>query len=231
MSFDRLAPHYRWMERLLAGSKLQRCRTAFLAEARDAERVLLVGEGPGRFLEAFLQVNKIAKVTCLDASAAMIAQAQKRLDAVTLTRVEWIHGDALTWEPPPRTFDCVGTFFFLDCFAAAELAEVARRLATAATDDATWLIADFCEPSRGAARWRARAIIWLMYAFFQPVTHLSADRVHAPNAALERQGFRLRARMVSEWGLLHSDLWVRRLKREMPGDTLTARQSLATMLP
>src|SRR5439155_22241467 len=32
MSFDTLAPHYRWMEFILAGKKLQRCRTAFLDE-------------------------------------------------------------------------------------------------------------------------------------------------------------------------------------------------------
>ena len=27
MSFDRLAPHYTWMEAVLAGPRLQRCRT------------------------------------------------------------------------------------------------------------------------------------------------------------------------------------------------------------
>lgn len=32
MSFDLLAPHYRWLEFVLAGNKLQRCRTAYLAE-------------------------------------------------------------------------------------------------------------------------------------------------------------------------------------------------------
>ena len=29
-SFDLLAPHYRWMEFVLAGRKLQECRTVFL---------------------------------------------------------------------------------------------------------------------------------------------------------------------------------------------------------
>ena len=44
MSFDLLAPHYRWMEFILAGEKLQRCRTAFLDELPAARNILLVGE-------------------------------------------------------------------------------------------------------------------------------------------------------------------------------------------
>lgn len=31
MSFDRIAPHYRWLEAILAGNVLQRARTAWLA--------------------------------------------------------------------------------------------------------------------------------------------------------------------------------------------------------
>ena len=36
MSFDRLAPHYSWMERVLAGRELHKCRTAFLETTRGA---------------------------------------------------------------------------------------------------------------------------------------------------------------------------------------------------
>src|SRR5882762_1835947 len=51
--FDRLAPHYYWMECVLAGRTLQRCRTAFLEQTRDATAALLIGEGNGRFLAEF----------------------------------------------------------------------------------------------------------------------------------------------------------------------------------
>ena len=54
MSFDHLAPHYRWMEWLLAGSKPQRCRTTFLDTLPTARHALLLGEGNGRFLREFL---------------------------------------------------------------------------------------------------------------------------------------------------------------------------------
>lgn len=52
MNFDRLAPFYRAMETLAAGGKLQRCRLAFLGEIPIPRRVLLAGEGHGRFLVA-----------------------------------------------------------------------------------------------------------------------------------------------------------------------------------
>ena len=55
MSFDLLAPHYRWMEWVLAGEKLQRCRTAWLEVLPAPARVLILGEGNGRFLEALMR--------------------------------------------------------------------------------------------------------------------------------------------------------------------------------
>src|SRR5215469_5978584 len=71
MSFDVLAPHYRWMEFVLAGKKLQRCRTAFLSQVADRQNVLLVGEGNGRFLVECRRSLKNARITCVDASARM----------------------------------------------------------------------------------------------------------------------------------------------------------------
>ena len=75
MSFDRLAPHYRWMECVLAGSKLQRCRTAFIDNVSVARRALLLGEGNGRFLVELFRARPDIHVTCVDASSAMLARA------------------------------------------------------------------------------------------------------------------------------------------------------------
>ena len=77
------------------------------------------------------------------------------------------------------------------------------------TDDARWLIADFCEPRRGWRKWRARVILQAMYWFFRRATDLPASRLTAPDVILARNGFQLQARRTFEWGLLQSDLWVR----------------------
>ena len=72
MSFEAIAPHYRWLERVTAGPLLQRCRIEFIHEIKDARNILLLGEGRGRCLVEVRQQNPEAQITCIDASACML---------------------------------------------------------------------------------------------------------------------------------------------------------------
>lgn len=212
MSFDRLAPHYRWMEFVLAGGKLQRCRTAFLSQMTQARQVLILGEGNGRFLTECAQRLRFAQITCVDASDRMLELARARLRSRRLPEgtVEFVHADALKWAAPARRFDLVVTHFFLDCFPAAVLRQLLEKIAGLASPEAYWLLADFTIPDRGPACWRATIIHWMMYSFFAVATRLPARRLTPPDASLRAQGFVLRERLLLDWGLLHSDLWQRR---------------------
>jgi ubiquinone/menaquinone biosynthesis C-methylase UbiE len=214
VSFDLLAPHYRWMEWLLAGEKLQRCRTAFLSEVQDARHVLLLGEGNGRFLSAFVQVNRFANITVLDASKRMLEQARRRMAGSDSerheARINYIHADVLEWEPPARRFDLIVTNFFFDCFPENQLAVLVPQLARAAHAEARWIVSDFRVPPRGLSRWRAQWIIAVMYWFFRISTRLAVRSITPIDALLDASGFQLRQRRASEWGLLHTDLWQRR---------------------
>lgn len=209
MSFDLLAPHYRWMEWLLAGGKLQRCRTAFVQAIPGPRRVLMLGEGNGRCLVELLRAYPQAHFTCVDASRRMLDRARARARAQGLgdDRIEFVHADVSGWQAPLEKFDLLVTHFFLDCFRADQLAQMVPRLAAAAAPGAHWLLADFHEPTAGIAKWRARGILRAMYFFFQRVTGLPASRLTPPDAFLQQSGFVLRERTLSEWGLLHSDLW------------------------
>jgi ubiquinone/menaquinone biosynthesis C-methylase UbiE len=208
-SFDKLARHYRWMEGVLAGSKIQRCRTAFLQSIPSPQRVLLVGEGNGRFLVELLRVHPKAHCVCVDSSPAMLAEAQARLRASGLgdCDVQFVKADLLDWTPLPGRFDLVVTHFVLDCFEPGQLDRVVAQLAESAAPGAHWLLADFGEPSSGVAKWRARLILDAMYLFFHSVTRIPATQLTAPNEVLKRHGFVLRQQRSFEWGLLHSDLW------------------------
>ena len=86
---------------------------------------------------------------------------------------------------------------------------ILARLADAATADACWLAADFRKPEKGPARWRAQAILALMYVFFRWATGIAATRLPGVDPLLRKQGFVLRERRILEWGLLQSDLWRR----------------------
>ena len=211
MSFDRLAPHYTWMERALAGPRLQRCRTAWLEALADCETLLIVGGGHGHFLRACARRFPRLAITNVDASAGMLAQAEARArrENLDLGRMKFVHAALPAWQPPPASFDAVVTNFFLDCFPPGELAAVIATLAGGLRSRAQWLNADFAVPERGWARHRARAVHAVMYAFFRPVTGIRARRVTEPDALLRAHGFTLAKRRDSEWGLLRADWWTR----------------------
>jgi ubiquinone/menaquinone biosynthesis C-methylase UbiE len=211
VSFDVLAPHYRWMEFVLAGEKLQRCRTAFLSEVSGARNILLAGEGHGRCLEECCARFPKARIVCVDASEAMLVQARRRLRTSNnrLERVQFIQSNLLEWSPGDGVFDLVVTNFFLDCFSPAQLEQVIHRLAAAATPRANWLLADFQSAASGLKKIRSNLVLWAMYRFFRVVTRLPAKKLTAPDAFLSQSGFRLHRRVEAEWGLLHSDWWRR----------------------
>ena len=215
MSFDRIAPHYQWIERLCAGAELDLCRAAFLDALNHPRRVLIVGEGDGRFLEKMLRRYPEVEVTCVDASNKMLRLTEERLIRAGLdaSRVTFVHADVLEWSPPTEKYDGIVTHFFLDCFPPDQLAIVTHRLATAARPGARWLVSDFHVPAAGMRRWRARAIIASLYLFFRVTARLGTRCLTPPDAHLTRSGFSLRERRVREWGLLHTDVW------ELPSET------------
>jgi ubiquinone/menaquinone biosynthesis C-methylase UbiE len=177
MNFDRLAPFYRAMEALAAGGKLQRCRLAFLGEIPVPRTILLAGEGHGRFLPECLRRFPEAHIVVIDSSRRMLEIAKSRVDPA---RVEFIHADLLEWSGPSATFDLVVTHFFLDCFTADELPFVIGKLASVAAPEANWLLADFEIAPAGAARWRSRLIVGMLYRFFKIVTGLHASTLIPP---------------------------------------------------
>ncbi len=208
MSFDTLAPHYTWMERLLAGPRLQRARVAHLGALAGCRRILIAGVGHGHLLHACAQRFPAAEIVSVDASARMLAHAQRRTAPVA-ARLAFVHATLPAWQPPAHAFDAIATPFFLDCFPPAELAAVIATLAAAARPRARWLVSDFSIPTAGWRRRRAQAIHAAMYAFFRPVTGIRARRVTPPDPLLRAHRFRLAARRTFELGLLQSDLWTR----------------------
>lgn len=207
MSFDRIAPFYRLMESVLAGGTLQRARTAWLGAVGQPRRALLVGEGPGRFLDAALTALPRTEFDCVDASAEMLRVASRGVQAADRDRVRFRREVLPKWSPEPDTFDLLVTHCFLDCFPATELEAIVAGLAGAARPGARWLLADFAMPKRGWTRWRARAIHAVMYGFFRWATGVRASALVAPQSAMARHGFELCGRKEFEWGLIGSELW------------------------
>ncbi len=206
--FDFLAPHYAWIEALSFGPLLQWCRTALLSEVADARRVLILGEGDGRFLTAFLAVNVQATVDVVDASAAMLAVARSRIAARRdAGRVDWHIADALRFQPPSVDYDLIVTNFFLDCFSHRELAALIAHLARCLKPGGRWLVGDFELPQGTWQRVAARTALAGMYAFFAIATRIPARWLADPAPYLRERGLAIEREERRLGGFLVSRLW------------------------
>lgn len=212
MSFDLLAPHYRWMEALCAAGQVQRCRTVLLGAIPAPRQVLIYGEGNGRFLVELCRRFPAARVTVVEASAVMIdlARARLRRAGQAGAQVEFIHADALTWQPPVAAFDLIVTCFFLDCFREDQLQHLVPAIANAVTADAHWLHADFQIAPAGLRRVCSRVIVGFLYAFFRCVTRLPAHELVNVEPYLRAAGFTRWQRREFVLGLLFCDCWKRK---------------------
>jgi len=206
MSFDRLAPFYRSMEIFAAGGKLQRCRMAFLDEIPVPKKILLAGEGHGRFLPECVRRFPQTEIVMVDISAGMLEIARSKVES---DHVKFIHADFLEWDGPQGEFDLIVTNFFLDCFTADQLALVISKLGRCATPDAQWLLADFEIATTPLAGLRGRLIVGMLYTFFRLVAALKASALVPPERDLEKAGFSLHRRQTHDWGLLKSEWWCR----------------------
>ncbi len=200
MNCDYIARWYRWLEYAGFGRALERRRGAFLAEVADARRILLLGEGDGRFLVKLVEQNRGASIDYVDLSSRMLELARARAG----DRVTYRHGNALTIPLPENEYDLIVTHFFLDCFEELELNRLIDRVARAARSDARWLLSEFREP----AAW-ARVIVGGLYWFFRAATGLKTARLVDHRPLLERRGFQLLREQRARAGLLASELWVR----------------------
>lgn len=204
-SFDQLAGIYCGLEYLAFGRDLERARFAHLDRLRDCRSILILGEGDGRCLARLVQAAPQAQIDCLDLSPAMLVRAAARLaGTAAAARVRFQAADLLTARLPPARYDAVVTFFFLDCFTPGQAEAVMARIQGSLRPGARWLWADFALPDRGLARWRARAWLALLYAFFRWQTGLSACALPPVDLWLAGAGWTPAAECSFQHGLVRS---------------------------
>lgn len=213
MNFDRVAPHYWWLEAIAFGDVLQRARVDWLSAIPNPVRALVVGEGNGRFLCELLKLYPEVEVDCLDSSRRMLQLARIRVRRELPNqehRVHFLHEDLRGFLPEANAYDLVVTHFVLDCFTETELSAVTGKIARAARPAASWLLADFALPSRGMTRLYAQ--LWLlhvMYRFFRITARISARELVDPSGFVSAQGFDLSARSILRFGSIKSECWQR----------------------
>ncbi len=203
--FDRVATVYRALEYLAFGRDLERARFCFLHELAGCRRVLVLGEGDGRFLRRLVEAAPEARIHCVDRSAAMLALASAQVSAAgSVGRITFEQADVLEAAFPPGAYDALVTLFFLDCFTAAQVAAIAAKLRPAMGAGGRWLFADFAVPARGPLRWRALLWLKVLYRFFGWRAALAVRSLPPSEQILLETGLQRASTREFQGGLLRS---------------------------
>jgi ubiquinone/menaquinone biosynthesis C-methylase UbiE len=190
LNCDRIARWYRWMEYATFGGALRKRREAFLFELGNPQRVLVLGDGDGRFLQVFTALYPQATVDAVDLSARMIELAGARAPSV-----KFHLADANEF-PFAEEYDLAVAHFFFDCFDQQELEQLLQRIHTK-----SWLVSEFRNTSWSWPLTRA------LYFFFRLTTGLRVTSLPDHRSALEKQGFQLERNQTALGGMLASEQW------------------------
>lgn len=207
MNCDHIAGWYRYLEYASFGSALHRRRCHFLPQLSGHGKVLMLGEGDGRFLAEFARLHPEAEIDYADLSAKMLRLAANRVRPQA--NVRFHHRNLLTDPLPGNGYDTIVTHFFLDCLSRDELTKVVQKTAASAATKARWIVSEFREPNAGWQRLRARLWIRGLYFAFRVATRLQTQRLPDHAKALREAGFAMRSEAIASAGLLTSQLWVR----------------------
>lgn len=209
-NFGRFARLYAPVEWLSFGRALERRRACFLADPRvaSAQRVLVLGDGDGRFTAELLARNPSARVTAVDVSLAMLTQLERRVRTrVPNAQLELHCADVRAWSVPVGKYDLVATHFFFDCFTSADVTEMIARIAPALAANALWLVSDFAIPKHPFWTPFARLLLGSLYLTIGSLTGLRLKRLPDHQNALKNARFEVTAVETALGGSLRSELW------------------------
>jgi ubiquinone/menaquinone biosynthesis C-methylase UbiE len=212
MNCDSIARAYRWVEYAAFGPLLERARFRWLPELAASKRVLVLGDGDGRFLARFAESYPSAEVHYIDSSAVMLSLARGRARRARLAnqaRLNFTHGDALSTTPPGRDYDLVVSHFFMDCFNEKELFQLVDHVGPRLAPKCHWLVSDFREPRGGVLASVFRLYLRLMFAFFRYTSGLETRNLADYSAFLRKLGLVVSKRANYLGGFVFSEIWTR----------------------
>ncbi|WP_417386895.1 class I SAM-dependent methyltransferase [Gimesia sp.] len=209
MNFNRVAPWFERLEKIVFRDQMQSCRTSHLSDLPAIKKAALIGEGNGAFLVQFLKHCNCEEIHYIDSSKTMLELAQVRMQkhvVPELKRIEFYNLDISLECMPDQNYDLVVTNFFLDVFNEATLFDVVSKITNACAKDAHWLYADFQIAGNRYQRWRAITWVKTMYLFFKFASNIQTTSLADPSTLLDRNGFQVKEVTEFNNGLMRAEL-------------------------
>lgn len=166
-NFNRIAPFYDLLVKVIFGSKLEYAQKAFINNINQGTRLLIIGGGTGSILE-WLPENKQLKIDYVELSAVMLKKAKKRPQKGN--SVTFLEQDVLD---VIGSYDIIIANFLLDCFNEKHLELVVNHLRKSLDKEGELYVTDFCPPSNK----KQNLLLRLMHVFFRVTSRLESRRI------------------------------------------------------
>jgi tRNA (cmo5U34)-methyltransferase len=209
-TFDLIAGFYPLMEQTVFGSKLSRARRFFIPRVTEGSKILLIGEGNGRFLFEMLNYSSSASVTVVDSSARMLTATARRIATGDRSRIELIHADILEWRSSAASYDRIVTHFFLDLFPPYRIRRIVEKISRFARKDTLWINVDFNSENQ---RLRQKLLMWAQYRFFRISAGIEASRLFDSRPCIRNAGWEILERRSLDAGWISAYLMSRPHRR------------------
>jgi ubiquinone/menaquinone biosynthesis C-methylase UbiE len=181
VSFQRVAPYYDFLARMVFGKSIHKAQRRYLTEIREGSQVLIVGGGTGWILKDLLHLRN-CQIIYLETASSMRKRAEqhyRKLKKRFLSRgneVIFVQG-SVSALPADSAYDVVITFFLLDLYAPAAARQLMLALKARLNPNGLWLFSDFEKSPHWVKTLWQRPLIWLMYRFFRLTTNLQNDEL------------------------------------------------------
>ena len=206
--YDRIAKVYRFLEWTLFRGALQRARVSLLSEVPNCRKMLLLGDGDGRFLKQFVISQPCCSVVSVDLSVEMLKlQANEVRKVGDQFCVDWVCCDVRELDFPEACFDGVSTVFFLDCFTPDEISVLLPQIMRWIRPGGVIHFVEFQLPAKGWRRFRGVFYLGLMHLFFRWQTGLQNRQVQNFDEVFRELPVTLIAGRSSNYGLIRSSLY------------------------
>lgn len=178
VGFDRLAPVYDVLARIVIGSGIRTSQLHFLNHLTTKKKLLILGGGTGWILPFILEANPTLQIDYIDMSPKMVELAKGRVkDSSVRFKV------GTEENIPDIDYDCVITNFYLDLFDDTKLQSVVLRIKNSLGPGAYWIATDFVNEKT----WQKR-VLTIMYWFFDLTTGLKTLNLPLWEQGLHRAG-------------------------------------------
>lgn len=183
-NFNRIAPYYDALAKMVYGNKLIEAKKTFFHLIPEQAHILLMGGGTGNILNDLLSLKPSAKIDYMEPSHRMLRIAEKNLRADFWTRVNFICGDEHLI-PQEVDYDVCTSFFVLDCFTQSHALSFSRQITSTLKPGGLWLFADFFPAENTTHRLLTRA----MYGFFRVVSSVETTVIPDYESIFDACGF------------------------------------------